>query len=83
MKQVGWDKNLIYETLLLVIFGQILALKPPKTAGWFQKKCQKRPGFNETFRVVSKNCRKVEMVSLKPVKNCRFQNQPAGMSFLS
>ena len=38
----------IFETLLLVILGQILALKPPKTARWFQKNCQKRSGFNET-----------------------------------
>ena len=72
-----------FETLLLVILGQILALKPPKTAVWFQKNCQKRPGFNETVGWFQKKLPKIEMVSLKPVKNYRCQNQPAGMSFLS
>jgi len=27
--------------LLLVILGKILALKPPETAGWFQKNYEK------------------------------------------
>ena len=58
MPKANNGKN--YETLLLVILGQILALKPPKTVGWFQINCQKRYGFNETAGWFQKNCQKLK-----------------------
>ena len=48
------------KTLLLAIFDQILALKPPILSKWFQKNCQKWAGFNETAGWFQKNCQKLK-----------------------